>query len=122
MRSYRYTVETSIRYDMLINYDSDGKPILTDQMLADAKEFGLHPTVVVCDEQRAQVGDHCGASFAALVSFIPRKGDRITFEDNRTCEVQRVYYTVVSKNHADSKAASIVLIPNVAAYLLSESQ
>ncbi|MHC4432785.1 MAG: hypothetical protein ACYTBS_13170 [Planctomycetota bacterium] len=107
---------------MLINYDSDGKPILTDQMLADAKEFGLHPIVVICDEQGAQVGDQCGASFAALVSFIPRQGGQITFEDNRTCEVQRVYYTVVSMNNADSKAESIVLIPNVAAYFLSESQ
>ena len=74
MRSYRYTVETSVRYDMLINYESDGKPILTDQMPADAKEFGLHPIVIVCDEQGAQVDDQCGASFAALLSFIPRKG------------------------------------------------
>lgn len=107
---------------MLINYDSAGNPILTDEMLADAKKFGLHPIVVICDEQGAQVGDKCGVSFAALVSFIPRQGDRITFEDKRTCEVERVYYTVVSKNNADGKAEFIVLIPNVAAYFRSESQ
>lgn len=122
MRSYRYTVETSIRYATPINYDSDGNPILTDRMLADAKEFGLHPIVIVCDEQGAQVGDQCGVSFAALVSFVPRHGNTITLEDNRTCEVKRFYYTVVSKNNADGNAESIVLIPNVAAYFLSESQ
>ena len=104
---------------MLINYDPDEIPNITNEMLEDAKQFGLHPVVIICDEPNSQVGDERGVSFAALVSFIPRQGDRIVLEDKRTCEVRRVYYKVVLRKSANGKAESIMLFPNVAAYILN---
>lgn len=105
---------------MLINYDPDRTPNITNEMMEDAKQFGLHPVVIICDESSSKVGDQTGISFAALVSFIPRKGDRIILEDKRTCEVRRVYYKIVSRKNSDGKAESIMLVPNVTAYIIND--
>ena len=105
---------------MLINYDPDRTPNITNKMMEDAKQSGLHPVAIICDELGSKVGDEGGVSFAALVSFIPRQGDRIILEDKRTCEVKRVYYNIVSKKSVEGKAESIMLIPNVTAYIIND--
>jgi|WetSurMetagenome_2_1015567.scaffolds.fasta_scaffold246952_2 hypothetical protein len=101
---------------MLINYDPDGIPNITNEMLEYAKRFNLHPVVICCDESNSQVGDSNGVSFATLVSFIPRQGERIILENGRTCEVRRVYYKVVSIKDTQGNAESIILVPNIYAY------
>ncbi len=105
---------------MLINYDPDGIPILTDDILEEAEQLRLHPVLVLCDEPGARVGTLTGVSFVALVAFIPRHGDRIVLEDGRTCEVNRVYYKVTTRKNAREKAKSVLLVPNVTAYLLPD--
>ena len=105
---------------MLINYDPDGRPILPDSVLDEAEQLRLHPVLVLCDEPKAQVGDSTGVSSVALVSFIPRHGDRIVLEDGRDCEVNRVYYKVTPRRDIHGKVQSILLVPNVIAYLLPD--
>jgi hypothetical protein len=106
---------------MLINYDPDGKPIFTDDIIEEAEQLRLHPVLILCDEPRAQVGDPTGVSFIALVAFIPRQGDRIVLEDGRVCEVSKVYYKVLPRKDTHGKTQSILLVPNVTAYLLPDS-
>lgn len=103
---------------MPIEYDPDARPQVTEEMLRDAKELGLHPINVICDEQGAKVGDQSGLSFIALVPSVPRQGDRIGLEDGRTCEVQRVYFKVVSRRDDTGKISSIILVPSVYAILI----
>lgn len=106
---------------MLINFDPDDTPTVTDEMARLAAERGIHPVHVICDEPNAKVGDAGGVSFMALVSFIPRAGDRIVLEDGRRCEVRRVVYKVVTEKNAAGKAQCINLVPNVVA-VLSEKE
>jgi len=107
---------------MLINYDPDGKPNFSDEMLKDAERCRLHPVNVICDEPNACVGDETGISFIALVPFIPREGDRIHLEDGRSCEVKRICHKVVVGRNSEGQAKSIRLVPNVVAYLISDEK
>ena len=107
---------------MLINYDPDGKPNLSNEMLEEAERCRLHPVNVICDEPNACVGDASGISFIALVSFIPREGDRINLEDGRACEVKRIFHKVVAIKNSEGQAKSILLMPNVYAYLVHDEK
>lgn len=79
---------------MSLNYDPDGVPPLTPNIVQLAEKMGFHPVHFVCDEQHAKVGDHTGVSFWGIVPFLPRKGDRITLEDGNHCIVQKSLYRV----------------------------
>ena len=105
---------------MLVNRDPDGLPMLTDTMCRHAKELGLHIVQIICDEDRAEIGDQTGVSFFALVSFIPRQGDRIKLDDGRTCEVEKVYFKIARHKDRNGKDESLMLMPNVYALLVEE--
>ena len=97
---------------MTLSYDPDEAPRPSEELFAFAEQAGLHVINVMCDVPGAAVGDHTCVSFAAAVAFLPHKGDRITIEDGRTCEVNRVYFKVARVNNLVS------LVPNVLATLL----
>ena len=105
---------------MSINYDPDAIPEITREMLEEADQFRLHPVHVICDEAGAQVGDAAGVSFIALVSFLPRAGDRITLTDGSTCEVKRTYFKVAQRNNDAGRIASIHLIPTLVAHKIDK--
>ena len=98
---------------MLLNYDPDSKPVLTPNALTLAKENGLHPVCVICDEKGARVGDATGLSFTAVTSFVPRVGDRIVLERGEQCRVENVYFRVVTSRDANGKADAVMLVPTV---------
>jgi len=106
---------------MPINYDPDGKPDLTDEMIRDAEQFGLRIVNVICDEPGARVGDATGISFLALVHFIPSRGDFIDLEDGRSCEVKYVRHKVAPLRDSGGRIRTINLVPNVVARLISHN-
>jgi hypothetical protein len=93
----------------MLNYDPDDKPKLDTAMLMEAREFGLHPVNVICDEPDARVGHHGGVSFIAFAAFAPQVGDRIEIQDGKLCEVKRAYYKVSQIG----KTAMFSLVPNL---------
>jgi hypothetical protein len=97
---------------MSLSYDPDERPRPSDEMIDCAVRNGMHVINVMCDERGSTVGDHTCASFAAIVTFLPRAGDRIGLEDGRTCEVTRVYFKIARVQ------GHVSLFPNVYAVLI----
>ncbi len=102
----------------MLSYDPYRAPEFDTQTLMEAREMGLHPVNVICDEPNSQVGDNTGVSIVAFVSHIPRCGERITLQDSKTCEVKRVYYKV--SRVPQSKI--ILLVPTVFAVHMNEPE
>lgn len=97
----------------MIEYDSDKTPELSDEALRYAKQNGLEPIQVICDEQNATVGDESGLTFCALVKFLPRKGDKLLLEDKSICLVDEVTHKLVTARRSDGKARLVELYPIV---------
>jgi hypothetical protein len=93
----------------MLSYDPNKVPELDIAACAEAQEIGLHPINIICDEPNAKEGDNTGVSFIAFVNDIPRIGERIKLEDNKTCEVKRVYYKLA---HIPLRKV-VVLVPNI---------
>jgi hypothetical protein len=101
---------------MTINYDPDARPNPDPAMIREAARLGRQIVHVLCDEPEAKVGDHTGVSFFAIVSFIPRAGDRIILEDGKVCGVRVVDFKVESRKAAEGTLT--FMDPNVYAVLL----
>jgi hypothetical protein len=106
---------------MPINYDPDGRPEITPEMLAEARQYGLQIVHVICDEAGAKVGDATGVSFIALVPSVPNAGDRIMLENGQRCDVKRALYKVRTMRSAEGKARTIHMFPNVLAVAIGKS-
>lgn len=99
---------------MFVNYDPDGLPQATPELILHALEKNLQIIHVICDEPDAKVGDHSGVSFLTMTSFLPRVGDQVKLEDGKYCIVRRVFFAVSkSENHPG-------LVANVYATLLKD--
>lgn len=99
----------------MANYDPDTKASVDPRQAEEARQFGLQPVNVICDEPGAKVGDHTGVSFIAFVPSVPSQGDRIVLEDRTACDVVRVIWKV-SRPPGE---ALVMLVPNVIAVRVS---
>jgi hypothetical protein len=98
------------------SYDPDGTPEMDEEAFEEADRLGMRPVFVICDEQKAKVGDISGVSFVCFAYFVPRMGERITLEDGTTCQVARVMYKL-----ARTKSRKVIgLTPNVYAVRLDD--
>ncbi len=98
---------------MSVNYDPNGKPEVSADMINLARDLGLQVVNVICDEGGAQVGDHTGVSFIAMTPFLPRPGDRIALEDGRICQTKCAFFKL------SRMTGYIGLVPTVYATLIN---
>ncbi|OJW27571.1 MAG: hypothetical protein BGO49_25195 [Planctomycetales bacterium 71-10] len=80
----------------MISYDPSKTPDLPLGALEAGLREGLRPVNIICDPPGAKHGDQTGVSFAVMLSFLPRMGDRLNLQDGSTCEVVRVYHKVAT--------------------------
>jgi hypothetical protein len=106
----RWMGETAMQF----NRDADDLPELSQAMIARAVQQNMHPVAVTLEEPGA-IEDDPSLEFYALMSFIPRSGDRIVLENGRVCEVERVYYQIHRNADAAGANETITLTPTVVA-------
>lgn len=106
---------------MMIEYDPDKKPEMSEEGWRTARENGLHPVQLICEEPNAKVGDHTGVTCLVLVSFVPRVGERVYLEDKTVCEVDFVRHSFVTVRDHDGTAKYVMLVPIVHATMVRPS-
>jgi hypothetical protein len=94
---------------MSITYDPDKTPDVDPESSRIARQLGMFPINVICDEPDAQPGDHTGVGFMAFVDVVPRIGERITLQDGNKFTVTNIYHRVVKDPDSDF----ITMMPNV---------
>lgn len=99
-----------------INYDPDGTPELSTEMLQAAQDAGMGVVHVICDEPDAQLGDATGVSFWTMAAFLPRQGDRLHLQNGTVCEVKRTHFKVANRE------GLMLLVPNVGAVRMPDRQ
>ena len=96
-----------------MKYDSDARSQLpNEELLQQAIARGLQVINVVCDDPTAKRGDTVGMSFIALVSHIPRTGERLQLDDNSICVVQTVLHKMTRVRDGSGNDA-VTFLPNV---------
>lgn len=101
-----------------LSRDPDRTPEIPASMFREAEALGFRIVNIVCDEHGAKPGDAGALNFAAMVPELPRAGERITLEDGRACEVNRIYWKTVARRGKDGHVESIALMPTVVAHLI----
>jgi hypothetical protein len=92
-----------------INRDPSGLPPVSDELIQRAKSENYHVVHVVCGDS---ADDESCTSFMAMTPFLPRPGDQLQLEDEKFCNVIRVYFKV------GRLGDQITLVPTVYAALL----
>ena len=103
-----------------INYDDNGKPEATLEMVDLARmqnKFLIH---IICEQDDVDP-EFLGVTFMALVDVIPRIGEHITIEDGSVCEVFWISHEQYVRKNEDDSIHSIGLIPNVVARLICKA-
>lgn len=97
----------------MIEYDPDSRPEMSEEGWRMAREMGVHPVQIICDEPNAKVGDPSGVTCMALVSCVPRVGEQLWLEDKSACVVDVVRHNFVTVRGADGSAKYVMLVPVV---------
>ena len=95
----------------MLNYDPDGLPNLDPKAMERARELGLTPVHIICDEPGAQVDDDDAVSFFGFVAFMPRQGEVVELDDGKKCRVKHVIHRTVTAKAFDG----VMLVPNILA-------
>jgi hypothetical protein len=98
---------------MSISYNPDRTPHSDPSLFDEARAEGMQVIEVICEEEGARAGDPTGLSFAAIVPFLPRIGERLLLQDGKVCVVRDVIWRF--GEHRPS--GSLLLSPFVVAYL-----
>jgi hypothetical protein len=99
---------------MQFDRDPDEIPRPSQAMIARAMQSNMHAVAVTLEEP-GTIEDDPALEFHALVSFIPRSGDRIVLENGRVCEVERVYYQISRTTDDPGGEETVILTPTVVA-------